>query len=196
MKKIFSVAVLIFALMLTACGAEKVSPAEDVNTLCKAFLHFDEAALNKVGWTPEDYEKQFIAEFTKSFTESSGVNFTAEQIAKINDAVKAAFKRSTFKTETVSENENAATVRITVSTFEKLDETFITSKLPANIYEMSETERIDAVANAIAAALNDLQIVGDSVFTVDCEYNEQAKMWLPVQMQEFGFTLATKIFAF
>ena len=68
--------------------------------------------------------------------------------------------------------------------------------MPANVYEMSETERIDAVANAIAAALNDLQIVGDYDFTVDCEYNEQGKMWLPLQMQEFGFTLATKIFAF
>ena len=196
MKKILSATVLMLALFVTACGTEKNSPADDINTLCKAFLHFDEAALKKVDMTPADYEKQFIAEFTKGFIQSSGINFSGGQITKVNDATVNVFKRTEFKTETISENENKATVKITVSTFEKFDEDLVLSKIPANAAELSEAEQINAVANALAAALQDLKIVGNSDFTVDCQYNEQAKMWLPVQMNDFGFTLATKFFTF
>ena len=196
MKKILSLTILMLALFVTACGAEKNSPAADINTLCKAFLHFDETSLNKVGMTPADYEKQFIAEFTKGFIQSSGINFSGGQIAKVNDALTDAFKRTEFKTETLSENENKATVKITVSTFENFDENLVLSKIPANAAEMSEAEQINAVANALAAALQDLKIVGNSDFTIDCQYNEQAKMWLPVELENFGVTLATKIFTF
>lgn len=196
MKKILSAAVLMLALFVTACGAEKNSPAADINTLCNAFLHFDKESLKKVGMTPAEYEKQFIAEFTKGFIQSSGINFSGEQITKVNDAVINAFKRTEFKTETVSENENNATVKITVSTFEKFDENLVLSKVPANAAELSEAEQINAVANALAAALQDLKTVGNSDFTVDCQYNEEAKMWLPVELENFGVTLATKIFIF
>lgn len=196
MKKILSATVLMLALFVTACGTEKNSPADDINTLCKAFLHFDEAALKKVDMTPADYEKQFIAEFTKGFIQSSGINFSGGQITKVNDATVNVFKRTEFKTETISENENKATVKITVSTFEKFDENLVLSKIPANVESMSETEQINAVANALAAALQDLKIAGNSDFTVDCQYNEQAKMWLPVELENFGVTLATKIFTF
>lgn len=195
MKKIFSlVALLLVAMFVTACGAEKNSPAADIDALCNAFLHFDEADLKRVGMTPAEYEKQFIAEFTKGFIASSGINFSGGQIAKIHDATVNAFKRTDFKTETVSESENNATVKITVSTFEKFDENLVLSKIPANASATSEAERIEVVANALAAALQDLKIVGSSEFTVDCQYDEQAKMWLPVQIQDFGYTLTKKIF--
>ena len=196
MKKILSATILMLALFVTACGAEKNSPADDINTLCKAFLHFDEAALKKVDMTPADYEKQFIAEFTKGLIQSSGINFSGEQIAKVHDATVNVFKRTEFKTETISENENKATVKITVSTFEKFDEALLLSKMPANVESMSEDEQINAVSNALPAALQDLKIAGNSDFTVDCEYNKLSEMWLPIDLDNFSDMLSKKIFTF
>lgn len=197
MRKILSLtAILVFALLVTACGSEekRTSPADDVNVLCKAFLQGDEASLKKIGMTPEQYEKQFILEFSKSFTESSGMNFTSEQIVKVNDAMRSLLARSTCETAVVSENGDDATVKVTVSTLSQLDEAAFMSKLPENILTMSDAERVDAFANVFAEFLKDMSYSGTKEFNVECKYDAQEKMWLPVDVENFGNTLAENVF--
>lgn len=194
MKKFFSLAVLIFALCVTACGAERTSPAADMNTLCKAFLQGDEVSLKKIGSTPEDYEKQFIEDFSKSFTESSGIQFTPEQIAKVNDAIRKLFSSATFETAPVAENDDNATVKITVSTLSPFDENAFRSKIPENITALSDAEINDAIINALVSMIQEWQFIGKADFNVECVYNDVAKMWLPVNLENFGNNLGTKIF--
>ena len=200
MKKVFALAMLVMALLVSACGggeekaAVKPTPAEDVATICNALLHFDDAALKKVGLNPEEYQKEFLGGFSKSFIESSGIAFSDEQVAKVNDAVENAFKRATIKTETVSEEGNKATVKVTVDTFEKFTEDLVTAKFPENIAELPETERNDAIINAAIATLQDLKVTGNADLTFECQYNEEAKMWAPVG-DDYAAKIAAAIFS-
>ena len=194
MKKIFSLTILILALCVTACGTEKTSPTADINLLCKAFLQGDEVSLKKIGMTPEDYEKQFVEDFSKSFTESSGIQFTPEQIAKVNDAVRKLLASTTFETAPVTENDNNATVKITVSTLSPFDENSLRAKLPENITALSDAEINDAIINALVSLIQEWQFTGTVDFNVECAYNDTAKMWLPVNLENFGNMLGIKIF--
>lgn len=200
MKKILAVAILVLAVMVSACGAEesakRSNPADDISTLCNAVLHFDDNSLKKIGLTREEYEQTFLGEFSKSFVDSSGVGFSDEQIAKVNNSVIAALERSPFKTETISENGDKATVKITVSPFEKFNESLLAEKLPANFDEMSETEKIDAVANAMAEVFKDLKTTEDKEITMECQYDAESQMWLPVKLEDFSVTIISNVLIF
>lgn len=196
MKRIFTLTVLLLALFVTACGAEKSSPASDVEIICKAYLYKDESALKKIGISAEEYEKHFVAGFSRSFTESSGINFTNQQVIKVNDAFQELLKRSKFKTEVVSENGDNATVKVTVSVFEQITEDKFFGKVPANIDAMSEAEKMDVVINALVAIIKELQIVGDTNLTVDCKYSANDNMWIPLNPEKFGENLSVKILGY
>ena len=196
MKKIFALTVIfVMTFFVTACGSEeRTAPAADIKILADAFLHGDEVSLKKINMTPEEYDKQFVAEFAKSFTESSGITFTPEQIQKVNDAMRNLFLRSTCETADVEVKGDNATVKITVSTLTPFDENAVLAKLPENIATLDETERNDALANALTEILNEWQYSGTAEFNVECAYNKQHKFWLPVESENFGETIAKKVF--
>lgn len=200
MKKIFSLmALLLVAMFVTACSGEeketRTSPAADINVICNAYLHGDEASLKKIGLTKDEYEKQFILEFSKSLTESSGINFSSEQIVKVNDAMRELMSRSTFETADVSKNGDNATVKITVGALPPFDASAILGRLPANVAEFDETERNDAIANVLVELIKEWQYSNTAEFNVECNYAEDLKMWIPVKAEEFGVTLTQKIFS-
>lgn len=197
MKKIFSlVALLLVAMFVTACGGEetRTAPSADVSVICKAYLHGDEASLKKIGVTKEEYDKKFIQEFSKSFTESSGINFSAEQIEKVNAAMRDLLSRSTFEVTDVSTNGDNATVKVTVSTLSPFDSSAILGRLPENVSTFDENARTDAIANVIAELIKEWQYSGNDEFNVECNYAADAKMWVPVKVEEFGVTITQKIF--
>lgn len=197
MKKILSVAVLIVTLTFSVCSAaEKSCPVDDMSIICKACLHFDDDSLRSIGWNPEEYKKTSFDELKKSFIQSSGINFSDEQIKTIHNSVIKLLKRAQFEIEKVSENGDKSTVKITVDTFEKFTGELVASKMPANVDAMSNTEKINALANATADALNDLEMVGKSVFTVECQYNEEFKIWLPVEAHDFDDVISSKVISF
>lgn len=191
MKKIFTLTLLILALFTATCNA--ASPAEDVETLCKAIIHGDTASLKRIKMTPEEYEKQFIAAFSKSIGKSSGLELSKNQTLKLNNALMAAFRRSQFEIETVSQDDKNATVKVTISRFEKLDENLIRAYLPANFDSMSHDEKVDAFVDAMAAAIQNLKIVGYSDLECKCKYISSEKMWVP-ESKEFGASISNRIF--
>mgnify|MGYP002622356734 CR=1 FL=1 len=199
MKKIFSLmAILLVAMFVTACGGSepeaRTAPSADVNALCKAYLQGDEASLKKFGSTPEEYEQQFLSEFSSSFTSSSGLTLTPEQLSTVNTALRNLLARSTFEVADVSEEGDNATVKVTVSTLTMFNENDIIAKLPANVATLDETARMDAIVTALVEILNEWQYTGTTDFDVACKYDSQAKAWLPVELEQFGVTIAKKIF--
>ena len=200
MKKILSMSLLVIDILLSACGsneaAKKITPADDVSVFCNAILHFDCNSLQKIGMTLEEYEQSFIDGFGQSLVKSSGIAFSDEQVKRINDAVIDVLKRTQFNVETVSENGGNAKVKITTDTLEQFNETLLMSRISANISSMSDTEKIDAFANAMADALKNLKKVDQTEFLIDCRYDEENKMWVPVQLENFADVLFSKVFKF
>lgn len=200
MKKVFSLmALLLVAMFVTACGGEeekaaaRTAPAADVKVITQAYLHGDEASLQKIGMTKEEYEKKFLDEFAESFTKSSGLNFTPEQIDKISAATREMLSRSTFEVADVSTNGDNATVKVTLSTLTPFDENAMLAKLPENAASLSDTERMDAVATILSEILKEWQYGDNAEFNVECKYSEQDKMWVPVDVEQFGTTLIQKL---
>ena len=199
MKKVFSLmALLLVAMFVTACGggeekAARTAPAADVKVITQAYLHGDEASLQKIGMTKEEYEKKFLDEFAESFTKSSGLNFTPEQMDKISAATREMLSRSTFDVADVSTNGDNATVKITVSTLTPFDESAMLTKLPENVASLNESEKMDAVATIISEIFKEWQYSGNTEFNVECKYSEQDKMWVPVDVEQFGTMLVQKL---
>ncbi len=187
MKKIFALTLLMLALFVSACGAERSQPSADINTLCRAYLHGDEAPLSKIGFTKESYKNEVVGEFAKALVSSSGIQFSDEQISKLSAAMFGIFQRSTFETETVSENGDEATVKITMGVFNKgFSEENINTKMPADVTNLSEDEIKDAFINAMVEIMNEMQIVKNEDIFIECEYNTEGKMWLPKDLSGFG----------
>ena len=194
MKKIFALTILILALFMTACGAEKSSPANDMNTICKAYLYGDEDALKRCGMTKNEYEEQFIASFSQGFTQNSGILLSENQMIRINDAVKNLFKRAKFEVSPVSEDGNNATVKITITTFNEFTEEYFRSKIPADAVVNTEEEQKELLTNILVIAINEMQPVKNSDMTVECQYDNSLGMWFPVEPEKFGERIAGKIF--
>lgn len=194
MKKIFTITFLILALFATTCSAGKSSPANDIKILCSAVIYGDEASLQRMGMTYEEYEKFFISEFSKSLAKSSGINFSEAQVTKINNALISVFRRTEISTETISQNSDTATVKVTVSQFEKFDDNTVMAYLPENISSLSYDEKVDAFVDAMAAALQNLRVVGSGEINVKCEYISNGEMWVPIEARQFGNLLSMKIF--
>jgi len=175
---------------------KKISPAESVKIICNGLLHFDKKSLKKIGFNPVEYEKDVTGNMANILVQSGGINFSESQITKIRRAILNIFKRSNFEVETVSENENNATVKVSLSVFKKFSQVDALKNLPSNVAELSESEKIDAVANILVNALNEMKIHACFEFFADCVYEENLKMWLPADGQKFGLTITTKIFDF
>ena len=196
MKKIFSVTILMLLIFVANVEAAKSSPADDINTLCKAVLQGDEISLQKIGLTPEFYEQSIIENFTKSFTDVGGINFSESQLERIKDGERSLFKHSQFTTETVSQKDNNATVKVSMGRFEKITEQNFIANAPANFDKLSDAEKVDAFATVIATTLQNLQIADTVNFEVKCNYNESAEMWLPDESEKFGEMLVGNLFNF
>ena len=205
MKKIFVLTFLILALFATTCSAAKTaksSPAEDVQTLCAAILHGDEVSLEKIGMTKADYTNLINAELQKQYSSMNEFSFTESQKEAIGAVILDIFQRSDFSTKTVSESGKKATVKITVSIFEKINDDYLSSKLaeyvhtqlPAdfNINNLSKDEETQLVADILVFALENVKIVGYEDITVKCKYSSEDKMWAPVD-KNFGELIVKKM---
>ena len=198
MKKIFVLTSLILMLFVSSCSAAKSSPTEDISTICEAFLHFDEASMNKLGMNPTEYKKNCIGAFSKSFISSSGINFSENQISEINNVIIGLLQRTQFNVKIVEQNDDSANLKITLSKFEKLDENLIKAHIPSNLdfSLMSQEEKNDIIVNVIIATLKELKIDGNFEFVSQCQYIENEKMWLPVQAENFARSLFSGILIF
>ncbi len=101
-------------------------------------------------------------------------------------------KRVDIDTKTVSEDGDKAVVEVTVDVFQMFDD-MLMSKLPQGIAFQSTDAKIEGIAQAVAASLNDLQKVGKTAFQINCTYDEANKMWLPEDSKGIGELLAAKI---
>ena len=197
--KLLAVLFLLVAMLTSACGDENSAPlpksssAADMKTFCEAVFHLDESALKKVNVSKDEYQNLLTAEFTKSFLESSGVNFSEQQINLVSEAFLNLLKRVNIETRTVSENDNKAVVDVTVDVFQTFNENLLMSKLPQDIAEQPEEVRIDEIAKAIAATLNDLKKISNSTVQATCTYSEENEMWLPDDTEGIGELLITRI---
>ncbi len=102
-------------------------------------------------------------------------------------------KRVDIDTKTVSEDGDKAVVEVTVDVFQMFDENMLMSKLPQGIAFQSTDAKIEGIAQAVAASLNDLQKVGKTALQINCTYDEANKMWLPEDSKGIGELLAAKI---
>ena len=175
---------------------KKFSPADDVKNICKALLHFDETALKRMGVNPEEYKKDISKNMASILVESSGINFSENQIERVRQAILEIFKRSTFETETVYQNENNSAVKVTLGVFKKFTTNEALSNLPPNVAEMSETEKINTVTNLLVDALSSMKIYAYFEFVAECLYDENVNLWIPADAKKFGLTITTKIWDF
>ncbi len=191
--KLLAALLVLIAMLTSACGdnaaqSEKPSPAADIKTFTEAVLHEDEAALKRINMSKETLHQQISSAFKKSFAEATnGVDFTDEQLNRICETFINTLKKSNITTQDVSENDGKATVAVTLGVFEELNEEKLTSYLPADFAAQSSMdEAMNLIVQAIVDAVNDLQVTGESTFNVECEYNDEGKMWVPVDAESFG----------
>ncbi len=175
---------------------KKSFPDDDIKLICNAVIHFDKESLEKIGLIPKEYEKDIVDEIARVLTKSSELKFSESQISKIRSAILGVYKRSIFEVETISEIEDKATVKIKLSVFEKFTTETATAKLPPNIAEMSQEEQTEIITNVLVVSIDEMKIASIFDYVVECFYEPEVKMWLPVNATEFGFNIATKIWDF
>lgn len=175
---------------------QKNSPADDIKFICNAFLRLDKFSLQKLGVNPEEYEKDVTKNFLTILTSSCSLDFSESQSEKLRQAILNVFRRAQFNVETIAENGDTVTVKVTVGTFEKFTQDMAVAKLPPNAAQMSKDEQTDAIANALADSLNEMQIKSWFEFTAECFFEDEVKMWVPINAQDFGTKITMKIWDF
>lgn len=175
---------------------EKNSPADDIKFICNAFLRFDKYSLQQLGADSDEYERDVTKNFLTILTTSCSLNFSESQSEKLRQAILNVFRRAQFDVETIAENGDTVTVKIKIGTFEKFTQDMAVAKLPPNAAKMSKEEQTDAIANAMADSLNEMQIKDWFEFTAECIYENEIKMWVPVDGEDFGTKITMKIWDF
>ena len=184
-------ALLLMVCLFTACGEEKKSPADDVKLLTQAILQDDKEAMKKFDISAAEIN---LAEtYGDAINKEAGGVFSKEQSNRIGAAVVSALKKVQFSAEDGKIDGDKATVSVTVDTFSKFDENVLNSMMPADFQTQSPEAQVETLTNVMVEAINAFKAEGKSTFTVDCVYNQDAKMWVPTNPTAFGFTLTSTI---
>lgn len=201
MKKFFC-ALLMLTVLVTACAenasaaAKKSNPAHDIKKICQALFHGDAALIKRMGFDVKDYSTTIAAsKFTEGFFAGIGIEFSDAQKMRFENAVNDIFMQVNFDTTTISENENSATVKITVTTFENpFTEEALSAHVPANIDDMSYAQRVEAFIQLYVDSIKNARKIGTADVNIECIFDDKEKIWVPRDAESFGTAFPSKIF--
>lgn len=166
----------------------KLSPEKSIITICKAFLHLDKKALQRLGINPDEYieKHKHNRDFEDMPERFRDIPFTEGQHLKMYTATMNLCKRVEFEAETVTEDNYLATVKVKVSDFEKAEKTAQRIEFPSNFKEMTPYEKLDALANYHVNLFDKKRMIGYKEFLFECVYNKDLKIWFPIDYQRFS----------
>jgi len=166
----------------------KLSPEKSIMTICKAFLHLDKKALQRLGINPDEYIEKHKLDYNSEEIPQhiKDILFTESQHLKMYTATMNLCKRVEFEAETVTEDNYLATVKVKVGDFKKVEKTAQSIESPSNFKEMTPYEKLDALANYHVNLFDKKRMIGYKEFLFECVYNKDLKIWFPIDYQRFS----------
>ncbi|WP_037357685.1 hypothetical protein [Selenomonas sp. oral taxon 892] len=189
---IFSIASLVALYAGTVGRMERADAAESIKMYCDAFVRQDEAAqkqLTSYGAPTDSFNMK--AAFANAL-QTTGAILSPEEAAEISDAYMESLRSATVETALSEQGKGVATVEVTVTRFNMpAAREKATSLLRQRMKLDSTPEEVRKTAvDATVEAFRQLEPVGTVTFYVPARYNEETRIWDPVDPMQFGFDLS------
>lgn len=171
-KALILTAVVLF--MTSAVYAAKISPEENMQKICNAFLHLDEADLKFFNNSIEEIRNQYVSSIENS---TGDIKITNEQAVRITDALFEQMRQKikySVKTESLQGDKAVVAVTITGIEFNKTlnDINFDATGLTAE--ELSEV-----MTKEILAKIKTVPAAKTVTIKFNCTYDEKSGLWIP-----------------
>lgn len=121
-KSFLSILMVLSIFLLAGCSQSSVEPAsEGMKTYCAAYLHRDDASIQKTKLSKDELEKNMVAGFVPTFQSSSDNLFTGDQAAKFAYAFIDLLKKIQIDTKLLDGDSHKAKVEVTVNQIDMKD---------------------------------------------------------------------------
>ena len=189
---VFAVASLAALYMGTIGRMERADAAESIKLYCDAFVRQDEEAQKRlVSYGAPMDAFNMKAAFSNAL-QTAGAMLSPEEAAELGDAYMESLRTATVETAVSEQGTGVATVEVTVTRFNMIAAREQASALLRKRLKpgASPEELRSTAVEATADAYRDLQHIGTVTFYVPVRYNEETRIWDPVDPMQFGFDLS------
>ncbi|MCY6369703.1 DUF5105 domain-containing protein [Clostridium ganghwense] len=191
---------LFIPIMLIGCSSKpKVSPDETAKILFNFYIKGDQSGLEKIKM-PKDVidetaklQKETYTTAIKNNFKVAGLTIKDEQVEQIYEARMEGLKKLTVTTETVSESDTEAQVKIKSTYFDTValdkkaaqDAVEQVKKLKLTNQQEAKTKVTDAYIKNLVEAFKNVKPSADTKEKT-FKFTIQEKVWLPQNMIQFG----------
>ena len=171
---------------------ERADAAESIKLYCDAFVRQDEAAQKRLASYGAPTESFNMKAAFSNALQTSGAMLSPEEAAEIGDAYMESLRTATVETAVTEEGRGQAMVEVTVTRYNMIAAREKATSL------MRQRMKLDAApeelrktaVEATAEAYRELEPIGTVTFYVPVRYNEETRIWDPVDPMQFGFDLS------
>ena len=158
-----------------------MSAEKDIKFLSEAILHLDEEGLKKFNLSREDLYSKWTSNFVGAMRKSTKNMCSKDHALQMADAMINSMKKIVVDTRT-ADDESKVQVIINGLDFTKVFSDDIQLDVEPGA---TPKEIVGAITRFMVKRFEDIKLSKTAVFAVDCEYNEDAKFWMPKNMQAF-----------
>ena len=162
-----------------------MSAEQDIKFLCEAILHLDEEGLKKFNISRDDLYNKWTSNFVGAMRKSTKNMFSQDHALQMADAMINSMKKIAIDTR-ATDDESKVQVIVNGLDFTKLFADTMNLDVDS---KATPKEIVGALTKVIVKRLADIKLSKTMVFVAECEYNEDAKFWMPKNMPAFFDTL-------